>query len=53
MSVEIENPFGHDYNDLPRGAICETIDQNVPEILDGWQHPDLQLVFCGLRAGIW
>lgn len=53
MSVEIENPFWHDYNALPLGAICETIDQNVPEILDGWQRPDLQLVFRRLRAGMW
>jgi putative membrane protein len=53
MSVEIENPFGHDYNDLPLGTICETIAQNVLEILDRSQHPDCQLVFDGVHQGIW
>jgi putative membrane protein len=53
MSVEIENPFGHDYNDLPLGTICETIAQNVREILDRSQHPDCQLVFDGVHQGIW
>ena len=33
-AVEIENPFGHDFNDLPLGMICETIAKNVREILD-------------------
>ena len=42
MSVEIENPFGHDLNDLPLGLLCETIGRNVREILDRSQHPDWQ-----------
>lgn len=29
IGVEIEDPFGHDDNDLPLEAICATIDRNV------------------------
>jgi putative membrane protein len=29
IGVEIENPFGHDDNDLPLEAICATIERNV------------------------
>ena len=47
MAVEIENPFGHDYNDLPLGMICETIAKNVREIMDRSQHPDRNLAFEG------
>ena len=47
MSVEIENPFGHDFNDLPLGMICETIAKNVREILDRSQHADRKLAFAG------
>ncbi|HEU4535463.1 MAG TPA: bestrophin family ion channel [Polyangiaceae bacterium] len=33
IGVEIENPFGHDDNDLPLEAICETIRANVLALL--------------------
>jgi putative membrane protein len=33
IGVEIENPFGHDFNDLPLDAICKTIETNLLEIL--------------------
>lgn len=33
IGVEIENPFGHDPNDLPLDAICQTITQNMDEVL--------------------
>jgi ion channel-forming bestrophin family protein len=29
IGVEIENPFGHDDNDLPLERICETIEKNL------------------------
>jgi predicted membrane chloride channel (bestrophin family) len=32
MSVELENLFGNDFNDLPLGIICETSAKNVREI---------------------
>jgi ion channel-forming bestrophin family protein len=35
IGVEIENPFGHDDNDLPLETFCETIERNLREILDG------------------
>ncbi len=47
MAVEIENPFGHDYNDLPLGMICETIAKNIREIMDRSQHADRNLAFEG------
>lgn len=31
IGVEIENPFGHDPNDLPLDAICNTIGQNIED----------------------
>ncbi|MGF1512472.1 MAG: bestrophin family protein [Elainellaceae cyanobacterium] len=33
IGVEIENPFGHDPNDLPLNAICQTIAQNMEELI--------------------
>ena len=33
IGVEIENPFGHDFNDLPLDTICETISTNLFELL--------------------
>ena len=47
MAVEIENPFGHDYNDLPLGSFCEIIAKNVREMLDRSQHPDRKRAFDG------
>jgi len=35
---EIENPFGHDYNDLPLDVICVTIRTNILEILARYQQ---------------
>jgi ion channel-forming bestrophin family protein len=42
IGVEIENPFGHDDNDLPLEAICETIRANVLALLPpaGVETPD-------------
>jgi len=50
MAVEIENPFGHDFNDLPLGMICETIAKNVREVLDRSQHPERKKAFEGEPA---
>ena len=33
IGVEIENPFGHDFNDLPLDTICDTISTNLFELL--------------------
>ena len=33
IGVEIENPFGHDFNDLPLDTICQTIETNLFELL--------------------
>jgi len=45
IGVEIEGPFGHDENDLPLEAICETIYKNVyamAEISDTPRDVDVQ-----------
>ena len=34
IGVEIEDPFGHEANDLPLDDICETIRTNVLEMLE-------------------
>ena len=34
IGVQIEDPFGHDLNDLPIDEICETIQANLMELLD-------------------
>jgi putative membrane protein len=34
IGMEIENPFGRDYNDLPLDRICKTIELNVNELID-------------------
>ena len=47
VAVEIENPFGHDYNDLSLGTFCEIITKNVREMLDRSQHPDRKRAFDG------
>lgn len=31
IGVEIENPFGYDYNDLPLEQICQGIQNNIEE----------------------
>ncbi len=33
IGIEIENPFGTDSNDLPLDAICQTIGQNVEDLI--------------------
>lgn len=33
IGVEIENPFGYDYNDLPLDKICQTIQDNIKEFI--------------------
>jgi putative membrane protein len=33
IGIEIENPFGHDPNDLPLDSICATIQQNIEELM--------------------
>jgi ion channel-forming bestrophin family protein len=38
IGVEIENPFGADPNDLPLDAICNTIEQNVTDLISIEPH---------------
>jgi putative membrane protein len=33
IGIEIENPFGHDANDLPLDEICETMHRNVEDLI--------------------
>jgi putative membrane protein len=33
IGIEIENPFGHDANDLPLDAICRTMRQNTEDLI--------------------
>jgi putative membrane protein len=33
IGIEIENPFGHDANDLPLDAICRTMQQNTEDLM--------------------
>jgi ion channel-forming bestrophin family protein len=33
IGIEIENPFGHDPNDLPLDTICQNISNNVEELI--------------------
>lgn len=33
IGIEIENPFGHDSNDLPLDTICRTMGQNIEDLL--------------------
>ena len=37
MAVEIENPFGYDFNDLPLGIMCDEIALNMREVIDRHQ----------------
>jgi ion channel-forming bestrophin family protein len=34
IGIEIENPFGHDANDLPLENICKTIQTNIEELIN-------------------
>ncbi|KYC42777.1 hypothetical protein WA1_11620 [Scytonema hofmannii PCC 7110] len=40
IGLEIENPFGHDPNDLPLDAICTTIRSNIEELIA--ENSDIQ-----------
>jgi putative membrane protein len=33
IGLEIENPFGHDANDLPLDRICETMERNIEDLI--------------------
>jgi ion channel-forming bestrophin family protein len=33
IGIEIENPFGHDSNDLPLDTICRTMQQNLEDLI--------------------
>jgi putative membrane protein len=33
IGIEIENPFGHDPNDLPLDTICRTMQQNIEDLI--------------------
>lgn len=33
IGIEIENPFGHDPNDLPLDAICRTMERNIEDLI--------------------
>ena len=33
IGIEIENPFGHDPNDLPLDAICHTMHRNIEDLV--------------------
>ncbi|WP_017297378.1 bestrophin family protein [Nodosilinea nodulosa] len=33
IGIEIENPFGHDPNDLPLDLICRTMQQNIEDLM--------------------
>jgi ion channel-forming bestrophin family protein len=41
IGIEIENPFGHDPNDLPLDTICATILRNVEELMTLTPSSDL------------
>lgn len=40
IGVEIENPFGYDYNDLPLDKMCETIQNNLEEFIASQTNQD-------------
>ncbi|MDA0265543.1 MAG: bestrophin family ion channel [Cyanobacteria bacterium] len=56
IGIEIENPFGHDPNDLPLDAICCTMARNIEDLISlspsscQWQGPPPQPVGHVLRA---
>jgi putative membrane protein len=33
IGIEIENPFGHDANDLPLDQICKTMETNIEDLI--------------------
>ncbi|MDA0673849.1 MAG: bestrophin family ion channel [Cyanobacteria bacterium] len=38
IGIEIENPFGHDANDLPLDAICQTMARNIDDLTSLTPH---------------
>lgn len=46
IGIEIENPFGHDPNDLPLDEICQTMQTNIEDLISlapgvrYWQNKD-------------
>lgn len=38
IGIEIENPFGHDSNDLPLDEICETMQRNIEDLMTLTPH---------------
>ncbi|MBW4627593.1 MAG: hypothetical protein KME49_19335 [Brasilonema octagenarum HA4186-MV1] len=40
IGVEIENPFGYDYNDLPLDKICQSIQNNLEEFIASQTNQD-------------
>ncbi|MGF1566506.1 MAG: bestrophin family protein [Nodosilinea sp.] len=38
IGIEIENPFGHDPNDLPLDSICLTMQQNIEDLISLTPH---------------
>jgi putative membrane protein len=40
IGVEIENPFGYDYNDLPLDKMCQTIQNNIEEFIASQANQD-------------
>jgi putative membrane protein len=48
IGVEIENPFGTDYNDLPLEQICGTIEQDLMAIIE--EKRDMSLISRGTVA---
>ena len=48
IGIQIEDPFGHDSNDLPLDNICNAMQRNIEDLLivshlqDGWDADDLK-----------
>lgn len=42
--VEIEDPFGHDANDLPLNSICDVIHRDVRALLCSYHPEDLEQI---------
>ncbi|MBO3459388.1 hypothetical protein G7B40_002820 [Aetokthonos hydrillicola Thurmond2011] len=43
IGSEIEEPFGHDPNDLPLNAICSTMQRNVEELIKIASHENIEM----------
>ncbi|MDS3860439.1 bestrophin family ion channel [Thermosynechococcaceae cyanobacterium BACA0444] len=51
IGLEIENPFGRDCNDLPLDAICQTMQQNIQDLIDAPLMPFIAPPDSELRSG--